>query len=203
MDTVPEGDPSQSPRLTAAATTPAGLSAPEHEIGLFTIAGQTRQRVGFTTDREALAAQVSGLFVERYAGALLVDGLLETWDRRFDEEDAWPVFVLVVHDGPETSSWQDRQFNEFILDLMTRGATAHSILVSTSTRGGELQTAVSTSLAENTGGFYTSLAAPTALTRALTELARTMAAHYDEAKNRYRVVFEPIRTTRRRRSTCG
>ena len=34
------------------------------------------------------------------------------------------------------------------------------------------------------------MAAPTALTRALTKLATTMAAHYDEAKNRYRVVFE-------------
>mgnify|MGYP004246789909 CR=1 FL=1 len=64
MDTVPEGDPSQSPRLTAAATTPAGLSAPEHEIGLFTIASQTRERVGFTTNREALAAEVDGLFAE-------------------------------------------------------------------------------------------------------------------------------------------
>ena len=130
------------------------------------------------------------LFAENNTAAVLIDGLLETWDRRFDAEDAWPVFVLVVYDGPEGSNWREREFNEFILDLMTRGATAHSILVSTSTRGGELQTAVSTSLAENTGGFYLSLAAPTALARALTELARTMAAHYDEAKNRYRVVFE-------------
>ena len=119
MDTAPEGDPAQSPTLTAAATTQAGLSAVGEQ------------------------------------GAL------------------------------------KRPFHaEFIRDLMARGATAHSILVSTSTRGGELQTAVSTSLAENTGGVYTSLAAPTALARALTELARAMAAHYDEAKNRYRVVVE-------------
>ena len=161
----------------------------EHEIGLFTIAGQTRQRAGFTTDREALAAQVDGLFVERSAFAVLVDGLVETWDRRFDAEDAWPVFVLVVHDGPEgRGSVQGREFNEFVQELIARGATVHSILVST--RGGGLQTSVSVSLTENTGGVYRSLAAPTALTRALTELATTMAAHYDEAKNRYRVVFE-------------
>ena len=160
----------------------------KHEIGLFTIGGQIRQRVGFTTDREAFAAEVNGLFVERNAGAWLVRGLLETWDRRFDEEDAWPVFVLVVHDGPETSSWQERQFNEFVVELMTRGATVHSILVST--QGGGLQTNLSLNLTGNTGGVQKSLAAPTALTGALTELATTMAAHYDEAKNRYRVVFE-------------
>ena len=173
----------------------AGLRAfleelpPEHEIGLFTIAGRTRQRVGFTTNREALAAQVDNLFVEGGTGAALLDGLVETWDRRFDAEDAWPVFVLVVHDGAEVSgSVQDREFNEFVQELVARGATAHSILVST--RGGGLQTSVSLNLTENTGGVYKSLTAPTALTQALTELATTMAAHHDEAKNRYRVVFE-------------
>ena len=162
----------------------------KHEIGLFTIAGQIRQRVGFTTDREALAAQVDGLFGERNAAAMLVDGLLETWNRRFDAEDAWPVFVLVVHDGVEGSSVpaRGREFNEFVQELIVRGATVHSILVST--KGGGFQTSVSINITQNTGGVYRSLAAATALTRALTELATTMAAHYDEAKNRYRVVFE-------------
>ena len=49
---------------------------------------------------------------------------------------------------------------------------------------------MSVNLAENTGGVNKSIAAPTALPKVLTELATTMAAHYDEAKNRYRVVFE-------------
>ncbi len=165
----------------------------KHEIGLFTIGGQVRQRVGFTTDREALAAQVDRLFAENNTTAVLIDGLLETWDRRFDAEDAWPVFVLVVYDGPEASNLRERKFNEFQREPMARGATAHSILVSTHIHthsGGGLQTIVSVNLAENTGGVHTSLAAPTALPKGLTELARTMAAHYDEAKNRYRVVFE-------------
>ena len=178
----------------------AGLRAfleelpPEHEIGLFTIAGQTRQRVGFTTNREALAAQVDKLFAESAKAAVVLIGeLLETWDRRFDAEDAWPVFVLVVYDGPRASNLRERKFNEFQRELIARGATAHSILVSTHIHthsGGGPQTIVSVDLAENTGGIVKSLAAPTALTQALTELATTMAAHYDEAKSRYRVVFE-------------
>ena len=165
-------------------TLPAG-----HEVGLFTIAGQTRRRVDFTPDREALVEQTDNLFVESGAGTVLLDGLVETWTRRFDEDDAWPVFVLVVYDGPEaSSSVQEHEFNEFVLELIGRGATVHAILISN--RGGNLQTNVSINITNNTGGVYNALAAATGLSRALTELATTMSAHYDEVKNRYRVVFE-------------
>ena len=161
----------------------------QHEIGLFTIAGQTRQRVAFTTDREALHEEVDNLFVESGGGAVLLDGLVETWNRRFDEEDAWPAFVLVVHDGPEGSgSVQEHEFNEFVAELRGRGATVHAVLVST--RGGGLQTNVSVNITENTGGVYKALAAATALPDTLRELATTMSAQYDELKNRYRVVYE-------------
>ena len=161
----------------------------EHEVGLFTIAGQTRRRVDFTTDRDALVEQTNNIFVESGAGTVLLDGLLETWNRRFDEEDAWPVFVLVVYDGPEASgSVQEHEFNEFVRELIGRGATVHAILIST--RGGGLQTNVSINITQNTGGVYNALAAPTGLSNALTELAMTMSAHYDEAKNQYRVVYE-------------
>ena len=169
---------------TFLQTLPAG-----HEVGLFTIAGQTRRRVDFTTDRDALMEQVNNLFVESGTGTVLLDGLIETWNRRFDEEDAWPVFVLVVYDGPEASgSVQSHEFNAFVEELRSRGATAHAVLVST--RGGGVQTSVSINITQNTGGVYNALAAATGLTRALTELATTMSAQYDEVKNRYRVVFE-------------
>ena len=165
-------------------TLPAG-----HEVGLFTIAGQTRRRVDFTPDRDALVEQTDNLFVERGGGTVLLDGLVETWDRRFDEDDAWPVFVLVLFDGSEaSSSVQDHEFNEFVFELIGRGATVHAILVSN--RGGSIQTNVSLNITNNTGGVYKALAASTALSGTLTELATTMSAHYDEVKNRYRVVFE-------------
>ena len=45
-------------------------------------------------------------------------------------------------------------------------------------------------LTKNTGGVYKSCMMPIALKEALSELATTMAAHYDEAKNRYRLVYE-------------
>ena len=162
---------------------------PEHEVGLFTIAGQTRRRVDFTTDREELKESATGLFVDRNTAVAYMDGLLETWRRRFDDEDAWPVFVALVYDGAEGSrSVQDDEFNEFAATLVARSATVHAVLVST--RGGALQTTVSTFLTQNTGGMYRALAAPTALPETFTELAQVMGAQHAAVKDRYRVVFE-------------
>ena len=162
---------------------------PQHEIGLFTITGQTRRRVDFTTDRDELREGVGNLFGERNTGAALLDGLLETLDRRFEDEDPWPVFVLVIHDGAEVSRGvQDREFTQFVTDLVARGATVHAVLVSTS--GGGLQTQVAINLTSNTGGIYNSIGIGTALPRALTELAAVMGEHHDQVKDRYRVLFD-------------
>lgn len=161
----------------------------QHSVGLFTISGQARQIQEFTTDRTALTEHTDNLFVERGTGTLLMDGLVETWNRRFDEDDSWPVFVLVVYDGAESSrSVQEREFNEFVNELRARAATAHAILIST--RGGGLQTDISINITNNTGGTYRALAAATALPLALTELATAMGAQYEEVQNRYRVIFE-------------
>ena len=161
----------------------------EHEVGLFTIAGQVRRRVDFTTDREELTEQATSLFVERNTSVVYLDGLVETWERRFEDEDMWPVFVALVHDGAEGSrSVQDDEFNAFAQELVGRGATVHAILVST--RGGALQTTISTFLTQNTGGRYWALAAATALPETFTELAEAMGAQFMEVRDRYRVVFE-------------
>ena len=160
----------------------------EHEVGLFTIAGQTRRRTDFTTDRDELKSTATSLFVDRNSAVVYLDGLVETWERRFDEEDAWPVFVALVYDGAEGSrSVQDDEFNEFARELVGRGATVHAILVST--RGGALQTTISTFLTQNTGGMYRALAAATALPETFSELAALMGAQHEAVKDRYRVVF--------------
>ena len=172
-----------------------GLSAfldalpPEHEVGLFTIAGQVRRRVDFTTDREELKERATSLFVDRNTGVIYIDGLVETWERRFDDDDAWPVFVALVYDGAEGSrSVQQDEFNQFAFELQMRAATVHAVLVST--RGGNVQTEVSTFLTRNTGGTYRALAAPTALPNVFTELGTLMGEHHRAVQNRYRVVYE-------------
>ena len=167
---------------------------PKHEVGLFTLAGYVRQRVDFTTDRQALIEDATSIFAEQNAGSVMVEGLLETWDRRFEDEDPWPVFVVVAYDGPENSrSVRERKINEFTIDTMQRGATVHTVLVTTA--GGdnfnsETTRLVTLNVTRNTGGVYESIAAATGVVGVLKQLAATMASDYELLKNRYRVGFE-------------
>ena len=161
----------------------------EHEVGLFTISAQTTEVAAFTTDRALLMQRARNLFVEQGTGVVFLDGLVETWNRRFDDETPWPVFVSVVFGGAEASrSVRERQLNEFVDELRDRGATVHTLLVES--RPGMIQVDASLFMTDATGGLYRALAAPTALGVALAELADAMGTHYEEMKHRYRVVFE-------------
>ena len=160
-----------------------------HEIGLFSIGGQVRRLVDFTTDREELTDSATGIFIQRNTAAMFMDGLLETWNRRFSDEDSWPMFVMVSHDGPEGSNnVQEREINEFMNELRMRAATVNVVLVMN--RGGALQNSVSLFLTDATGGSYEGLTAATALSDVLSRLATEIGEHFEQVKNRYRVVFD-------------
>ncbi len=152
--------------------------------------GQVRRRVDFTTDRDELKERATSLFVDRNRAVVYLDGLVETWERRFDAEDPWPVFVALVYDGAEGSrSVQRDEFDEFVVELRARAATVHAVLVST--RGGaNTQTQVSLLLTRNTGGTYRALAAATALPSVFGELGTLMGEHHRAVQERYRVVYE-------------
>ena len=201
----------------------AGLSAfldalpPEHEVGLFTIAYPVRRRVDFTTDRDELKDRATSLFADLSGTVYLDDGLVETWERWFDDEDAWPVFVTLVYGGAARSSVQMeagllRRFNEFVVELRMRAATVHAVLVSTPSgpladattgpvsadsnvrplgarRGG---VRLSTFLTRKTGGTYRALAAATALPNVFKELGTMMGEHHRAVQHRYRVVYECV-----------
>jgi len=103
----------------------------QHEVGLFSIAGRVAPLVDFTNDRDELLDAADGLFAGS-GGAKMIDGMRETWDRRFSSEDAWPVMVMVVTDGPETSgNMNEDQFGAFTLDLLSGGAMVHVVVVGT------------------------------------------------------------------------
>lgn len=160
-----------------------------HSVGLVTIAGQARLRGDFTTDRTELKRTAGALFPVDDTGALIVHGLMETWRRRFSEDDAWPVFVLVLHDGGDASRpIQDEQYDGFVRELIDRGAVVNAVVVSTS--GVDVQTALSLNLTRNTGGLFSSMMVATALPEALEALGTSMGAHYNAFKNSYRVAFQ-------------
>ena len=170
---------------------------PQHEISLLTIGGTVRQRVDFTADRLELKKASEALFTERGAGVRMLDGVRETWDRRFEGNESWPVLVLVVTDGAEQSSFMnDSRYNEWLTSLLQAGVQIHVIMISS--RGGNSYalssqmtvTDYSLSFTQNTGGIYTALATITGVVDALTTLATRMNTHYDKVSNRYRLIYK-------------
>jgi hypothetical protein len=144
--------------------------------------------VNFTTDRDALRAQAATIFADQAASmALVVEGLYETWERRFDDDDGWPVFVLVLFDGGGRVV-NESKFNGFARELTARGATVHAVLVRNWV--GSIQEGVSSYLTRRTGGIYYPMATANGIPGALSDLATAMGAHHDAVKDRYRVSYE-------------
>jgi hypothetical protein len=165
----------------------------EHEIGLFTIGGQIVRRVDFTTDRGELLEEAADIHVDNAGSVRFIDGVRETWDRRFDGDEAWPVFVAVLTDALEASAFMNEdRFMGFVDTLRAGGVTVHSVLWRSRGAGfaGQVSTGFAINLAENTGGRYTQIAAATAFEDTLRQLGTDMAAHHEQASRRYRVIYE-------------
>ena len=167
--------------------------APGHEISLVTIGRSVQQRVDFTTDRAELKDGVGLLFPDRGAGARLLDGVRETWNRRFEEDDAFPVMVLVLTDGTEASgNYNDNQYADLLDPLIANGVTVHAVMLAT--RGGvraqQRLPQYALNLVENTGGRFETFVAPTGYESVLPRIAERMNVNYDVVSKRYRVVFE-------------
>ncbi len=164
----------------------------QHELALYSIAGSPRELVDFTTDRDALRNAADGLFPET-GGSRMMDGLRETWERRFDHTEAWPVIFLVLTDGPETSNNMSPDlFNAFVYDLLLNGVMVHAVLLHSqlSSQAGGFQTQIAPILTQNTGGLFRTLNSPTALVDTLAEVATRIGGHFDAMAPRYRVIYE-------------
>ena len=167
--------------------------APQHEVSLITIGRSVQQRVDFTTDRAELKEGVGLLFPDRGAGARLLDGIRETWRRRFEDDDPFPVMVLVLTDGTEASgNYNDNQYADLIDPLIANGVTVHAVMLAN--RGGvraqQRLPQYAFNIVETTGGILESFVAPNGYEGVLPELAERMNDHYDTVSKRYRLLFE-------------
>ena len=167
--------------------------APRHEVSLITIARSVQQRVDFTTDRAELTEGVGLLFPDRGAGARLLDGIRETWRRRFEDDDPFPVLVLVLTDGTESSgNYNDNQYADLINPLIANGVTVHAVMLAN--RGGvraqQRLPQYAFNIVESTGGILESFVAPNGYESVLPALAARMNDHYDTVSKRYRLLFE-------------
>jgi hypothetical protein len=180
---------------------------PQHFISLSTIGGQVRQvvdfttdrgelveeaLVDFTTDREELIEAGRGIFTDQAGGVRLVDGVRETFDRRYDGDEAWPVFVALLSDGPESSAFMnERRQLRFLSELRAAGVMIHVVQWSAAGRNRpDSSTSFALNLTQNTGGRYRSVAIATGMVDAMAELGAELGTHYEEMASRYIVVYE-------------
>lgn len=166
---------------------------PEHAVSLVTIGGHIGWRVDFTTDRVELLESAREMHTDP-GSVRFIDGIRETWDRRFEGDEAWPVFVAILTDANETSAFMnDNRFNRFVGNLRASGVMVHSVLWTSRARQTTpslVSTGFALNLARNTGGRYTAVATATAYDHALRKLAADMAAHHGAVSKRYRLLYE-------------
>lgn len=166
---------------------------PQHAVSIFTIGGQVRRLIDFTTDREELIETGRGIFTDQAGGVRFVDAVRETLDRRYDGDEAWPVFVALLSDGPEASAFMnERRQLRFLNELRAAGAMIHVVQWSAAGRNRpDSATGYALNLTRNTGGHYGSVAVASGMVDAMAELGAELGAHYEEMASRYVVVYEP------------
>lgn len=180
----------------------AGLNAflealpPLHEVSLVTIGGDlgpmVQRRTGFTADRDALREAVGFVFPTRPGGSggvALASGIRDAWER-FEDDDPFPVFVVVLRDTAERSEGFRRRnaYLDLAKELAGRGVQFHAVLFSG--RGGRAGD-LAHILAEYLGGVSEMVLVPTGLAAALERVAARLVAYHDRVSMRYRVTYLP------------
>ena len=126
---------------------------PQHLVSLFTIGGQIRQVVDFTADRGELVEEARGLFTDQTDGVRFVDSIRETLERRYDEDEMWPVFVALITDSGEASAFlNERRYRRFVELLRARGAIVHVVQWNSARRARVVESFGASSFAGGGGG---------------------------------------------------
>lgn len=174
--------------LRAGLTTFLDELPGEHEITFISTGGQIRIRQPITTDRQKLKTAV-GLFASDGGANSLIETMMEV-DRRFLNAGPgqWPVFVIVTTDQGATR-WEPNydRFNRFVTDFVSRGGTAHAIVIHG--KAGGITTEFVMNVVENSGGYYESMAIANVLPDKMKMVAEHMDANYKAMSNWYEVEF--------------
>jgi hypothetical protein len=160
----------------------------EHEVTLISSGGQIRVRTTPSTDRDKLRTEIARFASEGGANAFL-DTLLEA-DKRFMKTAPaqWPVFVILTTDNGDGTREPDvKAYNTFMNDFLSRGGTAHAVIVSGKRTGST--TDLVTNLVDNTGGIRHSVITDNVLPARLTEIGDRMSQDHALMVNRYEVAY--------------
>lgn len=172
---------------------PAGV-----EASLLTLAPQPRWIVRPTADKVQLQNGVDRITPDESASRM-VEGLIEAASRieqeHRKESNSFPVIVVVCTTGPEGSTAVDRDVQRMATRLTTYPARVHVIMLSTGATSpthlvGARQVHVGKSIADLTGGRYEAIAAPTAVSSLLAELAETIGEAHNYQSRQFRVTVQ-------------
>jgi len=175
------------------AALPAGV-----EASVVTLAPAPRWVVRPTADRDQLTAGVDRLAPDT-AAPRLADGLIEA-AKRVEEENRkqqayFPVIVVLSTTGPEGSVPGDRELQRMASQLNTYAARVHVIMLSTGGTArsevlGAPQVHVAKFVADQTGGRYEAIAAPTRIETMLADYAKMIERAHAFQRGQYQVTAE-------------
>ena len=157
---------------------------PRHEVSLYTLRGQFRRHLGATTDRGALDDAIGRLRVGARGRVGLLDSVREVSAPRYEDDEPFPVIVLVLPNGDEDGgAGEDAELH--MARLAAAGIRVHAVVLEPrSTVPG-----VARDLTRLLRGVYMTLTSRTELSLGLARLAGRLAAGYERMSMQYRVSY--------------
>ena len=164
------------------------------EMSLVTLNPQPRTVVRPTTERQKIIQGVD-LVTPDSGAARFAEGLLEAVNR-FDKDksERFPVIMVVGTDGPEGSSFRERDVERLSKKVTENAITVHVVMLSiggdrASAPSGALQVQLGLALTEQTGGRYEGIAAATRLSTLLPEFGERIAKSHLRQSRQYRITY--------------
>jgi hypothetical protein len=165
------------------------------EASLITLSPQPRWVVRTTNDRVQLTNGVDRIAPDE-GGSKLLDALVEASERIEEDnegrEEYYPVIVVLSTTGPETSSSRERDLERMVQRFRDQNVTVHIVMLGTGPQTtnavtGARQVGVGKFVADDTGGQYEAIAAPTRVMTLLPEIGEVVARAHIRQHQQYRV----------------
>ena len=168
---------------------------PRHEVSVYTIRGRVRRVVGPTTDRGALDDAIGRVRVGARGRVGLLDSVREVSEDSYDDDEPFPVIVLVLPNGDEDGAEARGDAELHVARLAAAGLMAHAVVLEPRSArgragGGErVVPGVARDLTRLLRGVYMTLTSRTELSLGLARLASRLAAGYERMSMQYRVSY--------------
>ena len=158
---------------------------PRHEVSLYTLRGRFRRVVGATTDRDALDDAIGRVRVGPRARVGLLDSVREVSESRYEDDEPFPVIVLVLPNGDEDGGGAGEDAELHMARLAAAGVRVHAVVLEPRSAA----PGVARDLTRLLRGVYMTLTSRAELSLGLARLAGRLAAGYERMSMQYRVSY--------------